>query len=129
MSHSRFTPSLVALAIFFANACCLAHLTPQYAVQSATKVVHACCHKAMTTESQGQKSQAPHTCECCQRVDATIDSGAASHHAPLALVWHAIVPPTVDILLPVSFCSTFHFDSQAPPGVSNVLQQSCSLIL
>src|SRR5213078_552946 len=82
MSHARWIASLLSLAIFFANACCLAHQAPQ---RVATASKHAFCKK------QSDQKHAPvQSRECCQRIVASIASTPTHSHAPLLPVWDVI---------------------------------------
>jgi hypothetical protein len=124
MSHSRWTVSLLVLAIFFANACCLAHIPPK--TVAAAKPVHPCCqHKTAKSDSTPQPSK---ECDCCQRVDQNVTQASTSDHAPLTLFAIAWIAAEPTCLAHTPICS-LHFDAQAPPGANDVLQLSCTLIL
>src|SRR4051812_44716241 len=108
MSHPRWITSLLALAIFFANACCLAHQAPQ---QLATSSKHACCKKHTEEKQVPAKS-----CECCKRIVASVDSSPTHSHAALLPVWNVIASCDASIIASPLPVSTLHFDSTAPPS-------------
>jgi hypothetical protein len=124
MSPPRWIASILSLTIFFANACCLAHLVPAAPVASHPK--HACCKKAQQSD---QKPRSGKPCECCERMVASVTSQSTQAHAPLVPVWAAIASIDRSFVLSPAF-SSFHFDANAPPAAAtDVLQQSCALIL
>src|SRR2546421_11740809 len=82
MSRSQWIVSLLALAIFFANACCLSHAAAQ---QVAASSKHACCKKQHDEKRVPAKS-----CDCCRRIVASVDSTPTHSHAPLLPVWNVL---------------------------------------
>ena len=128
MSHSRWIGSLLSLAIFFANACCLAHTAPTPVSSHAAGKVHACCRKAVVASQQDHQPQPSKGCACCQHDVAKVAPVHPTTHAPLMLLTIASVD-THCVNLSATLSSPLFVNAHGPPASADVLQQSCTLIL
>jgi hypothetical protein len=126
MAYSRFTASLLTLAMILANACCLLHPVAASA-QGTAKPAHACCHQTAKTQHPGEKIPPGKSGDCCQRTVADVDHSPASQHSTLLPLSIASADLTAHFA-GVASLATLPFDATAPPS-ADVLQQSCSLIL